>query len=369
MFVFGTRPEAIKLAPLIIESKKHKNIESLVCLSGQHKEMLNQAMKIFKLKSDKNLEVMKKNQTLSDLTSKLISLLSKEMQLFQPDFVIVQGDTTSGLCASIAAFYNKINIAHVEAGLRTWNLESPWPEEFNRQIISKISYIHFPPTRLSKLNLLKEGFKKKDILVTGNTVIDSINWVRDNYDLDNIYRKFAKLNKLDLSKKNILVTTHRRENFDGTLKNIFKVLSRISKRNDVNIIFPVHLNPNVSQLANQMLKNKKNIYLLEPLNYINFVSLMKNSFFIITDSGGIQEEAPGLSVPVLVVRDTTERPEAIDSGTAILVGKTQKKLYEYSKRLLTDKAFYKKMSKAKNPFGNGTASKKIITKLLKKYEV
>ena len=370
LIIFGTRPEAIKVFPVINELNKNKKYFDLtICLTGQHKQMLKQVLDFFEIKPHFNIKVMKKNQSLEELTSNIITKISLIIKKIKPDLVLVHGDTTSSFAASIASFYNKVKVAHIEAGLRTNNLYSPWPEEINRSLISKIAQIHFAPTLTAKKNLEIEGIDKSKIIVTGNTVVDSL-LIKSNkiFKLNKIKKLLdKKFNYIKKNKTMILVTGHRRENFGKEFENIFKALKYVAERNkEIIIIYPVHLNPKVSLPAKKILGKVKNIKLIKPLDYISFIYLMHRSYLIITDSGGIQEEAPSLKIPVLVTRQNSERPEALKIGSAKLVGTNSKIIIKNIYKLLNNKREYNKMISYNNPYGNGKAAKKIVNFLKKK---
>ena len=354
MTVFGTRPEAIKMAPLIKELEKRDNIDSIVCVTAQHREMLDQVLEIFNINPDYDLNIMKSNQTLTSITANVLDELNTVINEVKPDIVLVHGDTTTTLSASLAAFYNQCKVGHVEAGLRTYNKYSPYPEEINRQVTGVIADLHFAPTNESKKNLIKEGKCESDIYVTGNTAIDTLKTtVKSNYT-NEIIDKIG-------NDRIILLTAHRRENLGDTMKNMFLAIKKIVEEfNDVQVIYPVHLNPKVRDVADEILGDNKKIHLIEPLNVVDFHNFMEKSYIIMTDSGGIQEEAPSLGKPVLVLRDTTERPEGVEAGTLKLVGTNKDNIYEATKELLTDKEVYKAMSTASNPYGDGFASKYIV---------
>ncbi|URR15396.1 UDP-N-acetylglucosamine 2-epimerase (non-hydrolyzing) [Citrobacter portucalensis] len=367
MVVFGTRPEAIKMAPLIKEIKKNHSLECKVCVTAQHREMLDQVLDLFDITPDYDLNLMKKGQTLNDITSSILILIKPILQEFNPDIVLVHGDTATTFAVSLASYFEKISIGHVEAGLRTGNIFSPWPEEANRRLTSVLTKFHFTPTDNSKNNLLKEGYDEDSIFVTGNTVIDALHLVKNKIDNDKIL--LQKLDQqfqfLDKSKRMILVTGHRRENFGRGFENICEALAKIALDNDdVQIVFPVHLNPNVREPVNRILGNIDNIYLVEPQQYVPFIYLMNSSYLILTDSGGIQEEAPSLGKPVLVMRDTTERPEAVAAGTVKLVGTDKHKIILEVNNLLKSDVLYNEMSFSHNPYGNGDSSKMILSKIL-----
>lgn len=354
MTVFGTRPEAIKMAPLIKELENRDNIDSIVCVTAQHREMLDQVLEIFNIKPDYDLNLMKSNQTLTSITANVLEELNTVINEVKPDIVLVHGDTTTTLSASLAAFYNQCKVGHVEAGLRTYNKYSPYPEEINRQVTGVIADLHFAPTNESKKNLIKEGKCESDIYVTGNTAIDTLKTtVKSNYT-NEIIDKIG-------NDRIILLTAHRRENLGDTMKNMFLAIKKIVEEfNDVQVVYPVHLNPKVRDVADEILGDNKKIHLIEPLNVVDFHNFMEKSYIIMTDSGGIQEEAPSLGKPVLVLRDTTERPEGVEAGTLKLVGTNKDNIYEATKELLTDKEVYKAMSTASNPYGDGFASKYIV---------
>lgn len=362
LIIFGTRPEAIKMAPLYKELITNTNyFETKVCVTAQHREMLDQVLNFFEIVPDFDLDLMEPNQNLFTLTSKIINELKNVLDEFKPDFVFVHGDTTTTMAASIASFYSGAKVCHIEAGLRTYNIYSPFPEEMNRQVTSKIANYHFAPTEESKQNLINELVKPEDILVTGNTVVDSL--LFSSKEVDNFSNhEIDQMEKIiEKSKKIILVTGHRRENHGKGFIDICLALKHIAENNqDVQIIYPVHLNPNVQEPVNNILSNIKNIKLISPLSYPSFVWLMKKSFIIVTDSGGIQEEAPSLGKPVLVLRDTTERPEAVKAGTVLLVGTDKDNIIEQCQKLLNDNDYYSKMSNKDNPYGDGNASKRIV---------
>lgn len=370
LITFGTRPEAIKLAPLIIKLKQQKNFLVKVCITSQHKKMLKQVLNLFKIKYEYDLKIMKDNQTLGHVTSKILNKFDLVLNKFKPDLVVVHGDTTTTMASSISAFYRKIDVAHIEAGLRTENIYSPFPEEINRKITSNISKYNFAPTSTSKKNLMNENVKKKNIIVTGNTVVDALlltkKIIKENKKIQKkLLKKFNYF--LIKKKKIILVTGHRRENFGKGFRNICMALLKIAeKHQDVLIIYPVHLNPNVKKPVKKILKNNPRIILLNPLNYVEFVFLMSKSYLILTDSGGIQEEAPTFNKPVLIMRNHTERPEAVLAGSAKLVGTNQSKIYNEVRQILSNRMLHKKIQKKKNPFGNGNASLKIVKYLNKK---
>ncbi|MDN3691663.1 UDP-N-acetylglucosamine 2-epimerase (non-hydrolyzing) [Chryseobacterium tructae] len=361
LVIFGTRPEAIKMAPLVKQLQQESTFETKVCVTAQHREMLDQVLNFFTITPDYDLDIMKPNQNLHTLTADIITELRNVLEDFKPDFVYVHGDTTTTMAASIASFYSGAKVCHVEAGLRTHNKHSPFPEEMNRQITARISEYHFAPTESSKMNLLAENIAEDKILITGNTVIDALIESADKVQtLEN--SEITALKKIvDPNKKLILVTGHRRENHGNGFINICEALKEIALKNeDVQIIYPVHLNPNVKGPVYDILSGISNIHLIEPLAYPSFVWLMTCSYLIITDSGGIQEEAPSLGKPVLVMRDTTERPEAVASGTVILVGTDKNKIISETQRLLNDLEFYEKMSTLHNPYGDGNACKRIV---------
>jgi len=371
LVVFGTRPEAIKMAPLVKEFQKEKsNFETKVCVTAQHREMLDQVLELFDIKPDYDLNIMKAGQDLYDITSNVLLGLKEVLDSYKPDVVLVHGDTTTTSTASLAAFYKQIKIGHIEAGLRTNNIYSPWPEEANRQITGVLANYHFAPTNTSKENLLKENKIEESILVTGNTVIDALflalDKIKSDKELENkIISNIAKeINRKTFNindSKFILVTGHRRENHGKGFINICKALKEIAIKNpSFNIIYPVHLNPNVQKPVYELLDDVDNIYLINPLQYEEFIYLMDKSYFIITDSGGVQEEAPSLGKPVLVMRDTTERPEAVEAGTVKLVGTNKEKIVIEAQKLIDSKEEYEKMSKAHNPYGDGKASKRIV---------
>lgn len=366
-FVFGTRPEAIKLAPLINQLKQNKNINLTVCVTAQHREMLDQVLNLFGITPDIDLNLMKPEQDLTGVTSDVLMGLKPIFQTTRPDWVVVHGDTTTTFAAALAAFYAKIPIAHVEAGLRTGDFYAPWPEEMNRTFAGKLATLHFAPTKKSKENLLKEGIPEESIYITGNTVIDALLETRKTF-LQNTH--ISKKLKEDFSflnpqKKTILITGHRRENFGQGFENICKSLKALAEREDIQLVYPVHLNPNVQTPVNQLLSNHPRIFLIEPLDYLPFVYLMDQSHLILTDSGGIQEEAPSLGKPVLVLREKTERPEAVEAGTVLLVGTNQTQILENVNLLLDDTVLYKKFSRSHNPYGDGLASGRIMDILLR----
>jgi len=366
--VFGTRPEAIKMAPVIHTLGNKLDVK--VCVTAQHREMLDKVLNLFEITPDYDLDIMKPEQDLFDVTSNVLLKIKEVLQSESPDVVLVHGDTTTSMAAAMAAFYLKIPIGHVEAGLRTNNINSPFPEEFNRQLTSRIATFHFAPTEIARQNLLDEKVQDKDIYVTGNTVIDSLLSIVKKARNANFSKSILK-NASFLNKNNdsciILVTGHRRENFGQGFEEICQALYDIAIENqNVNIVYPVHLNPNVREPVNRILSNVDNIFLIEPMEYLTFVKLMDLSYLILTDSGGIQEEAPSLGKPVLVMRDTTERPEALDAGTVKLVGTNKEVIVKMVKKLLNDKKFYEQMSKSHNPYGNGNASNMICNILMDK---
>jgi len=365
LIVFGTRPEAIKMAPIIKALKNDPIFDLRVCVTAQHREMLDQVLDLFEINPDYDLNIMKKNQNLGNITSTVLTGLQSILEEYRPDRVLVHGDTTTTLSASLASYYNKIPVGHVEAGLRTGNIYSPWPEEVNRKITGDISDMHFAPTENAFENLVSEGKDPDNIFVTGNSVIDALYDVVEKINNDKTIQQHldSKFEFLDINKPLILVTGHRRENFGKGIENICKALKKISKQREVQIVYPVHLNPNVQEVVNTALSGIKNIFLIEPLDYLPFVYLMNRSKIILTDSGGIQEEAPSLGKPVFVLRDTTERPEAIDVGTARLVGTNIKKIADSVIQILDNGKLYEQMSKLNNPYGNGTASIKILNAL------
>ncbi len=360
LFVIGTRPEIIKTAPVILTLKKDKRYHVKVCFTGQHKAMAAQMIKDFNIKVDYDLKLMKSNQTLILTASKSLLRVKGAYKDFKPDLVIVQGDTTTAFCAALSAYYLKIEVAHIEAGLRTYDRYKPYPEELNRAMISRIAEIHFAPTRQSKENLLKENIPDNSIIVTGNTTIDALIYIK------NKIRSFKdrKLRNLPADKKIILVTAHRRENFGEPLKNICKALKRLAKENkDIIVVYPVHLNPNVSGTVKKILSGVKNIFLIKPVNYTDFIKLMDSAYIILTDSGGIQEEAPSLGKPVLILRNNTERPEVVEAGCAKIVGTDISKIVKNCKKLFSSKRLYRQMSEKKNPVGDGRASERIKKEL------
>ena len=366
LLVFGTRPEAIKMAPLVKALENEPSIVSKVCVTAQHREMLDQVLDMFDITPDYDLNLMKPGQDLYDITANVLLGLKDVLSEFEPDIVLVHGDTTTTSAAALAAFYQKIKIGHIEAGLRTGNIYSPWPEEANRQMTGVLANYHFAPTDTSKQNLMKENKDERNIIVTGNTVIDALLLALDKIEANPTLKKtiIDSINiqyKLDDSKKIILVTGHRRENFGQGFIHICEALKEIALDNpEVDIVYPVHLNPNVQEPVKALLSNVPNVYLINPLEYESFIYMMSKSYFIITDSGGVQEEAPSLGKPVLVMRDTTERPEAVDAGTVKLVGTNKNKIIEEAQLLLNSNEAYSKMSKAHNPYGDGHACEKIV---------
>jgi UDP-N-acetylglucosamine 2-epimerase (non-hydrolysing) len=368
LIVFGTRPEAIKMAPLVMEFKKHSNeFETKVCITAQHREMLDQVLDFFEIIPDFDLDIMKPNQNLYTLTSDIITGLKQVLEEFQPDYVYVHGDTTTTMASSLAAFYAGAKVCHIEAGLRTFNLQSPFPEEMNRSVTGVVSNLHFAPTATSKENLLRENKREENIFITGNTVIDAllfaVNKVNSTEFSDTEVADLISL--LDPKKRWILVTGHRRENHGQGFINICKALKQIAMANrDTQIIYPVHLNPNVQKPVYELLANIDNVKLIKPLSYPAFVWLMGKSYLIITDSGGVQEEAPSLGKPVLVMRDTTERPEAVNAGTVVLVGTNKEKIVETTAELLNNSEAYHQMGKLQNPYGDGKACERIVNHIL-----
>lgn len=378
MLVFGTRPEAIKMCPLVKEFQKYPNdFRTIVCVTGQHREMLDQVLQIFEVTPDYDLNIMKQGQDLYDVTSRVLLGLRDVLKQEQPDVVFVHGDTTTSTAAAIAAFYQQIPVAHVEAGLRTHNIYSPWPEEMNRQITSRIAAYNYAPTPLSRQNLLQENVANETITVTGNTVIDALYMVVDKIKHDqqlgkrlaqNIRVAGYDVNRLNSGKKMVLITGHRRENFgDGFINMCTAIKDLTQKYPDVDFIYPMHLNPNVRKPIHEVfgedLSGLGNMFFIEPLEYLNFVYLMEKCNIVLTDSGGIQEEAPGLGKPVLVMRDTTERPEAVDAGTVKLVGTDYQKIVDNVSLLLNDTEYYNTMSRAVNPYGDGKACERIVNAL------
>ena len=365
MLVFGTRPEAIKMCPLVLEMQKDPRVEPVVCVTGQHREMLDQVLEIFDIKPDYDLSIMKHGQDLTDVTVSILSGLRDVISEVKPDSIFVHGDTATTFATTLAAYYQKVPVGHVEAGLRTGDLYSPWPEEGNRKLTGAIAKYHFAPTDWSQKNLLNEGVAQADIKVTGNTVIDALLWVAKKIDSDDeLHAKIeAQLPKLNPEKRMVLVTGHRRENFGQSFDNICHSIRELAERGDVEVVYPVHLNPNVCEPVDRILNGVANVHLIEPLDYLPFVALMKKASIILTDSGGIQEEAPSLGKPVLVMRDTTERPEAVTAGTVKLVGTNQDVIVTEVTRLLDDKEAYLEMSYAHNPYGDGHACKHIIDSL------
>ncbi|MEZ8879536.1 non-hydrolyzing UDP-N-acetylglucosamine 2-epimerase [Vibrio lentus] len=364
--VFGTRPEAIKMAPLVHRLAADERFEAKCCVTAQHREMLDQVLDLFEIEPDYDLNLMKTGQTLNDVTARIIQELKPVLQEFKPDVVLVHGDTATTFAASLAAYYEQIEVGHVEAGLRTGNIYSPWPEEANRRLTGVLTKYHFAPTETSQENLLRENFNPNDIFVTGNTVIDALLMVKDKIDNDvNLNSTLsAQFPFLDDNKKLILVTGHRRESFGGGFERICQALAKTAKDHpNVQILYPMHLNPNVREPVNRILAGINNIHLIEPQQYLPFIYLMARSYIILTDSGGIQEEAPSLGKPVLVMRDTTERPEAIEAGTVKLVGTSIEKITTNLNLLLNNNNEYEAMSFSHNPYGDGEACTRILNKL------
>lgn len=379
MLVFGTRPEAIKMAPLVKAFQKDTdNFQTIVCVTGQHREMLDQVLDIFEITPDYDLNIMKQGQDLYDVTARVLTGLRDVLKESHPDIVLVHGDTTTSMAAALAAFYQQIPVGHVEAGLRTHNIYSPWPEEINRQLTGRIATYHFAPTPLSKRNLLVEGVAEEQIFVTGNSVIDALYWVVDKIKHSNklqeelekvLYKANYDVRRLDSGRKLVLITGHRRENFGEGFISMCKAIKTLTEKYPgVDFVYPMHLNPNVRRPIHEVfgedLSDLNNMFFIEPLEYLSFVYLMEKSTLVLTDSGGIQEEAPGLGKPVLVMRDTTERPEALEAGTVKLVGTDYDKIVREVSLLLDDTAYYEEMSKAVNPYGDGLACNRIVSMLL-----
>ena len=353
MVIFGTRPEAIKMCPVINELKKRASINCVICVTGQHRQMLAQILNVFRVVPDYDLSIMKEKQTLFDITVSILQKIKTVLEDEKPDVVLVHGDTSTTFAASLACFYLQIPVGHVEAGLRTYNIHSPYPEEFNREVVSIISSYNFTPTAQSKQNLLNEGKREETIFITGNTAIDALNTtIYSEYSHPEL--KWAEDSRL------ILITAHRRENMGVAMEHMFKAIRRVMNEHlDVKAIYPVHMNPEIRKIANDILGNNDHIHIIEPLDVVDFHNFMKKAYLILTDSGGIQEEAPSLGKPVLVMRDTTERPEGIVAGTLKLVGTDEENIYKEFSKLLMNKAEYKKMSRALNPYGDGYASRRI----------
>ena len=361
MTVFGTRPEAIKMAPLVKELQSRKEIETIICVTAQHRQMLDQVLEIFKITPDYDLNIMKPGQTLTTITTSALQGLEKVIQEVKPDIVLVHGDTTTTFSGALAAYYNQVAIGHVEAGLRTWNKYSPYPEEVNRQAVTVMADMHFCPTIQSKNNLLNEGRKDEGMYITGNTAIDALQTtVNPNYShpiLD-----WAKDSRL------ILITAHRRENLGEPMRRMFKAIKRVlDEHTDLKAVYPVHLNPKVQEIANEIFGDSDKIKLIEPLEVFDFHNFMSRSYLILTDSGGIQEEAPSLGIPVVVLRDTTERPEGIAAGTLVLAGTEEQKIYDIVTELVDNKEAHSKMAHAANPYGDGLASKRIADAIIEKF--
>ena len=360
MSIFGTRPEAIKMAPLVKELERRKEIESIVCVTAQHRQMLDQVLETFNIKPDYDLNIMKQGQSLSEITSRALTGLESVIKDVKPDIVLVHGDTTTTFAGALASFYNQVAIGHVEAGLRTYDKYSPFPEEMNRQMVDCMTDLYFAPTIVSKENLLKEDIQEEKIFVTGNTAIDAMSTtVKNDYT-------HPELEWIKQNEKMILLTAHRRENLGEPMRHIFKAIRRIvDEFDDVKVIYPIHLNPLVRSVANEVFAGCDKVKLIEPLEVFDFHNFQNKSYIILTDSGGIQEEAPSLGKPVLVLRDTTERPEGISAGTLKLVGTDEETIYNETKKLLTDNKEYEKMSHASNPYGDGHASERIVDAIIK----
>lgn len=368
LIVFGTRPEAIKMAPLVHALLNDDSFDVKVCVTAQHREMLDQVLDLFEIKSDYDLDIMTAGQTLNDITGRILQNMAPILKEFSPDLVMVHGDTTTTLSVSLAAYYEKIKIVHVEAGLRTGDIYSPWPEEGNRKLTASLTNYHFAPTEISRQNLLDEGIDEASIFVTGNTVIDALFYMKAR--IDNDAEVLAEMEKqfsfLDENKKLILVTGHRRENFGGGFERLCQSIAEIAKEyDDVEFVYPVHLNPNVKEPVHRVLDSQSNVFLIEPQQYREFIYLMGRSYIVLTDSGGIQEEAPSLGKPVLVTREVTERPEAVKAGTVKLVGTDINKITNALRQLLNDENYYIQVSKTHNPYGDGKAAEKILN-ILKK---
>lgn len=358
MSIFGTRPEAIKMAPLVKELEKRKEIESIVCVTAQHRQMLDQVLETFDIKPDYDMNIMKQGQTLSSITTDVVNGLGEILNECKPDIVLVHGDTTTSFAGALAAFYNQISIGHVEAGLRTWDKYSPFPEEMNRQMVDCMTDMYFAPTELSKKNLLNEGKDENKIYVTGNTVIDAMKTTVIE-DYKNPVIDWVGKDKM------ILLTAHRRENLGEPMRNIFRAIKRlVDEFEDIKVVYPIHMNPKVREVADEILKDCERVKLIEPLEVFDFHNFQNKSYFIMSDSGGIQEEAPSLGKPVLVLRDTTERPEGIEAGTLKLAGTNEENIYKLAKELLENKNEYEKMSKASNPYGDGFASERIVDAII-----
>ncbi len=359
MSIFGTRPEAIKMAPLVKELERRKEIESIVCVTAQHREMLDQVLNTFDIKPDYDLNIMKQGQSLADVTTRALVGLEEVIKEVKPDIVLVHGDTTTTFAGALAAFYNQVAIGHVEAGLRTYDKYSPYPEEMNRQMVDRLSDLYFAPTEISKDNLLKENIDESKIYITGNTAIDAMSTtVDENYT-------HPELDWINAGERMILLTAHRRENLGEPMRRIFRAIKRVvDEFSDVKVIYPIHMNPRVREVANEVFGDADRVKLIEPLEVFDFHNFQNKSYIILTDSGGIQEEAPSLGKPVLVLRDTTERPEGIKAGTLKLVGTDEDVIYEETKKLLLDKKEYEKMSKASNPYGDGHASERIVDAII-----
>jgi UDP-N-acetylglucosamine 2-epimerase (hydrolysing) len=363
--IFGTRPEAIKLAPVILALADDPEVIHATCVTGQHRQMLDAVLQVFNLTPDYDLDIMRPEQSLTHITTTVLEGVGRVLDEFKPDWVIVQGDTTTAMAGALAAFYAKVKIAHVEAGLRTGNVLSPWPEEVNRKLVGQLATLHFPPTETAAANLLAEGIRDGDLLVTGNTVIDALQWVAAKLESSNLLATSLddQFPFLDPSKRLLLITGHRRENFDGGLERVCRALAELGRRPDVQIVYAVHLNPRVRKVVWDVLADRPSVHLIEPQDYLPFVHLMNRAYLIVTDSGGIQEEAPGLGKPVLVTRDTTERPEAIAAGTARLIGTSEEALIANVTELLDDRQVYEAMAHARNPFGDGKAAKRISERI------
>lgn len=365
MVVFGTRPEAIKMAPVVHALQAHPDLEPIVTVTAQHRQMLDQVLEIFDITPDYDLDIMQPGQSLSGITSKILLGMPAVFEQAKPDLVLVHGDTSTTLATALAAFYARIPVGHVEAGLRTGNMQAPWPEEANRRLTAPLTLHHFAPTERSRDNLLAENIPADTIVVTGNTVIDALLEVDQRIQADGALRDSlaARFPFLDPSRRLLLVTGHRRENFGDGFERICKALAEVAQRGDIQIVYPVHLNPNVQEPVRRHLSGLANVHLIEPQEYLPFVYLMQQSHLILTDSGGVQEEAPSLGKPVLVMRDTTERPEAVTAGTVILVGTDQERIVSEVSQLCDDPAIYESMAEAHNPYGDGQASARIVARI------